>query len=417
MVPRFHLKDSPLQSGTLRNRPFFGLGVTMGSFDACHLFPPAFDPLLLPVRESTRDRAKRAFLRTLALAIGVEGGQKLRFSRGISMARMIRYHVILAVMLSLASIVALAQSSGAATYIPKCAGCHGTNGVVASAYMKSRGTPEATDPYIRSLTDKQMFSSVKNGKEGPDGSAGMPPFKNRLTDAQIRDAVAYFRELGTGGPPLTATDQSKAVEDINAQNAAAIKNNEIIKVLNADLRIVMQDMKDGENAPDAEAKAAKYGEAETLMLRDTQAKPDASVLWIQLGRAQAGLMKYAEAESSLMKALELESAATHPNAQVQSFANTELDKIHARTGVVAGQDVASAPAPSPSPQRRYEDIAPPPPPPAPAPTISMGQTKAQVIVAFGEPQRKAVAGQKEMFFYTDLKMKVTFTNGKVSSID
>jgi len=47
----------------------------------------------------------------------------------------------------------------------------------------------------------------------------------------------------------------------------------------------------------------------------------------------------------------------------------------------------------------------------------MGQTKAQVTAAFGEPQRKAAAGPREIFFYTDLKMKVTFTNGKVSSID
>jgi hypothetical protein len=47
----------------------------------------------------------------------------------------------------------------------------------------------------------------------------------------------------------------------------------------------------------------------------------------------------------------------------------------------------------------------------------MGQTIAQVTAAFGEPQRKAAAGTKEIFFYTDLKMKVTFTNGKVSSIE
>jgi len=74
----------------------------------------------------------------------------------------------------------------------------------------------------------------------------------------------------------------------------------------------------------------------------------------------------------------------------------------------------SPPAP---PQHQYEDVAPPPPPPAPAATISMGQTKAQVTAAFGEPQRKAAVGPKEIFFYTDLKMKVTFTNGKVSSIE
>jgi hypothetical protein len=47
----------------------------------------------------------------------------------------------------------------------------------------------------------------------------------------------------------------------------------------------------------------------------------------------------------------------------------------------------------------------------------MGQTKAQVTTAFGEPQRKAAVGPKEIFFYTDLKMKVTFTSGKVSSIE
>jgi hypothetical protein len=91
------------------------------------------------------------------------------------------------------------------------------------------------------------------------------------------------------------------------------------------------------------------------------------------------------------------------------------------------QNVAATPAASPAaaqatslpppPQRQYEDVAPPPPPPAPAPTISMGQTKDEVTAAFGDPQRKAAAGPKEIFFYTDLKMKITFTNGKVSSID
>jgi len=87
------------------------------------------------------------------------------------------------------------------------------------------------------------------------------------------------------------------------------------------------------------------------------------------------------------------------------------------------QGATAPPAPSmpeiapPPPQPRYEDITPPPPPPADAPTISIGQTKAQVIAAFGEPQRKASVGAKEIFFYTDLKMKVTFTNEKISSID
>jgi len=71
----------------------------------------------------------------------------------------------------------------------------------------------------------------------------------------------------------------------------------------------------------------------------------------------------------------------------------------------------------PAARHKYEDLPVPQPPPAPAATISIGQTKAQVTAAFGEPQRKAAAGPKDIFFYTDLKMKVTFTNGKVSAIE
>jgi len=108
------------------------------------------------------------------------------------------------------------------------------------------------------------------------------------------------------------------------------------------------------------------------------------------------------------------------------------------TVVTPGQP-ASAPRPAPTPaappapsQRQHEEPAPPPPPapaptisvnPAPAvsvnqtPTIAIGQTRVQVIAAFGEPQRKAEAGEKEIFYYSDSKMKVTFINGIVSSID
>jgi hypothetical protein len=71
---------------------------------------------------------------------------------------------------------------------------------------------------------------------------------------------------------------------------------------------------------------------------------------------------------------------------------------------------ASAPAPA-----AYGDIAPPPPPPASAPAISIGQSKAQVTAAFGEPVRKAVIGAKEIDVYKD--MKVTFTSGRVSKVE
>jgi len=78
---------------------------------------------------------------------------------------------------------------------------------------------------------------------------------------------------------------------------------------------------------------------------------------------------------------------------------------------------APAPLPPPPPPAAYQDVPPPPPPPAPAPTVSLGMTRDQVVSAFGEPQRKAVLGPKQVFIYTDLKMKVTFTNGKVTNVE
>lgn len=62
---------------------------------------------------------------------------------------------------------------------------------------------------------------------------------------------------------------------------------------------------------------------------------------------------------------------------------------------------------------------PPPPPPADTPppppkTIALGQTKDQVMATFGQPQKVATIGAKEIDSYPD--MKVTFINGKVSDV-
>jgi hypothetical protein len=62
------------------------------------------------------------------------------------------------------------------------------------------------------------------------------------------------------------------------------------------------------------------------------------------------------------------------------------------------------------------DIAPPPAlSDAPPPTIALGQTKDQVLADFGQPMRIAKLGEKEIFFYKD--MKVTFIAGKVTNVE
>jgi tetratricopeptide (TPR) repeat protein len=101
------------------------------------------------------------------------------------------------------------------------------------------------------------------------------------------------------------------------------------------------------DAKEKEIEAAKYGEVETLMLKDTAARPDATTLWVQLGQAQAGLAraqndpkKYDEAEAAYKKALEEEATSKKPNPQVQGAANAGLGEIHARTGKVAEASAA-----------------------------------------------------------------------------
>jgi hypothetical protein len=78
---------------------------------------------------------------------------------------------------------------------------------------------------------------------------------------------------------------------------------------------------------------------------------------------------------------------------------------------VPANEVASAPPP---PQHQYDDVAPPPPPP---PAASIGEPRAKVLADFGQPQKKVVNGAKVTYFYSDQKMKIVFTNGKVSNIE
>ena len=158
-------------------------------------------------------------------------------------------------------------------------------------------------------------------------------------------------------------ETQKQLEELKKHNAEALKANEVIKHLNDDLKIVAQDFKDADAAREAAKQAlgpgatkpaieakeiviktAKCTDAETLMLRDTAAKPDASVLWAQLGQAQLCLAqlipaderpaKYALAEATYKKVLELEAVSKKPNAQAQGAANAGLGEIYARTGKI-----------------------------------------------------------------------------------
>jgi tetratricopeptide (TPR) repeat protein len=156
-----------------------------------------------------------------------------------------------------------------------------------------------------------------------------------------------------------SSEQQKQLAEYKKQNSEVLKANEVVKRLNADIGIVSQNLKDinaaqqkavtdlGPTATKAqiiskenEIKKEKFTEIETLMLRDTQTRPDASILWAYLGQAQLGLLKFDEAETAYKKVLELEASSKKPNPSTQGAAYSGLGEVYARTGKVPEADAA-----------------------------------------------------------------------------
>jgi mono/diheme cytochrome c family protein len=99
-----------------------------------------------------------------------------------------RLCVLLSVAALLTGLPAVAQSAGESTYKAKCQSCHGANGVPNPSLAKLLGVKPVSDPEVQKLTPDQMASAVKNGKGKMKPVAG-------LTDAQVKDVVAYYRGL------------------------------------------------------------------------------------------------------------------------------------------------------------------------------------------------------------------------------
>src|SRR5258708_5503748 len=104
------------------------------------------------------------------------------------MTKSIRSLVVLAAAASLAGTLSFAQSAGEATYKAKCQMCHGATGTPSPGMGKAMGIKAASNPDMQKLTVDQMVASVKDGKGRMKAIAG-------LTDAEIKDAVTYFRSL------------------------------------------------------------------------------------------------------------------------------------------------------------------------------------------------------------------------------
>ena len=101
----------------------------------------------------------------------------------------IRTFLLFALVLSLPGAVGFAQGAGADVYKAKCQNCHGAAGLADTAVGKALKVKPVTDPAVAKFTEAAMIEATRNG------TGKMQAFKDKLTEAEIRASVAYFRTL------------------------------------------------------------------------------------------------------------------------------------------------------------------------------------------------------------------------------
>ncbi len=106
---------------------------------------------------------------------------------------MLRIGQILAVACALVFISLSTRAGDAATlYKAKCAVCHAADGSGNSDMGKKLSSPDLRSDAIQKETDAQLTDGITNGK-----GKTMPAYKSKLSEDQIKDLVAYIRELAS----------------------------------------------------------------------------------------------------------------------------------------------------------------------------------------------------------------------------
>ncbi len=87
-----------------------------------------------------------------------------------------------------AGTVSFAQS-GADLYKSKCQMCHGADGMAGTPAGKSTKARPFNDPDVKKMSDDDLIAVTTNGRNK------MPAYKGKLTDAQIKEVIAYIHTL------------------------------------------------------------------------------------------------------------------------------------------------------------------------------------------------------------------------------
>ena len=118
---------------------------------------------------------------------GAEGAQERKaIIQEFNMSKTSQFRLALVALILLTGAVCFAQS-GETTYKAKCQMCHGATGMADTGAGKAMKVKPITAPDVKSFSEQRMIEAVR------DGMGKMQPYKGKLTDTQIKEAVSYFR--------------------------------------------------------------------------------------------------------------------------------------------------------------------------------------------------------------------------------
>jgi tetratricopeptide (TPR) repeat protein len=155
--------------------------------------------------------------------------------------------------------------------------------------------------------------------KGPNDANQKPV--DRFENVKIEAGANAVQDFDLSRPEYIkklSPEEQKQLAAMKEKNAGIQKDNAQVKNLNADLASARQDIKD-----------KKFDDAATLMQKDTTAKPDAAVLWVELAIAQNGQKKFDDAITSAKKAIETNAASKKPSPEIEGAANNTLGEAYA----------------------------------------------------------------------------------------
>ncbi|MGH9498599.1 MAG: c-type cytochrome [Terriglobales bacterium] len=77
----------------------------------------------------------------------------------------------------------------ATTYKSKCAGCHGAEGKADTVPGKALGAHDFASREVTKMSDAELINIIADGKNK------MPAYGKSLKEAEIKDLVAFIRDL------------------------------------------------------------------------------------------------------------------------------------------------------------------------------------------------------------------------------